>query len=204
MKGGRLQIQEYLAGHKNKEVAVTVERDSGFVTLHPVIDSLGRIGVLTDIALANYIPITQKKYSLGQAALGGIEKAGTTLSNYVKELKLMFAPDTEAYKSVGSFITMGSIFPSAWNWMIFWNTAITVDRAAKVIKRKKRLPHSLPPGISRNTLGRVTNTSPGPSPGLTPKAKQAGKMIKPDKTATQVSKTRMLTASPARLRSFPI
>ena len=33
----------------------------------------------------------------------------------------MFAPDTEAYKSVGSFITMGSIFPSAWNWMIFWN-----------------------------------------------------------------------------------
>ncbi len=121
MKGGRLQIQEYLAGHKNKEVAVTVERGSGLVTLHPVIDSLGRIGVLTDIALANYIPITQKKYSLGQAALGGIEKAGTTLSNYVKELKLMFAPDTEAYKSVGSFITMGSIFPSAWNWMIFWN-----------------------------------------------------------------------------------
>ena len=36
-------------------------------------------------------------------------------------MKLVFTPRTEAYKSVGSFIALGSIFPSAWNWYQFIN-----------------------------------------------------------------------------------
>ena len=38
-----------------------------------------------------------------------------------KELKLIFSPKTEAYKSVGSFITIGKIFPGTWDWHSFWN-----------------------------------------------------------------------------------
>ena len=45
----------------------------------------------------------------------------TNIGHYIKELGLIFSPQTEAYKSVGSFITIGSIFPSSWNWQIFWN-----------------------------------------------------------------------------------
>ena len=30
-------------------------------------------------------------------------------------------PSTGAYKSVGSFIAIGQVFPSAWNWYIFLN-----------------------------------------------------------------------------------
>ena len=33
----------------------------------------------------------------------------------------MFTPSTEAYKSVGSFIAIGQIFPSSWNWYSFFN-----------------------------------------------------------------------------------
>ena len=28
----------------------------------------------------------------------------------------------EMYKSLGGFISIGSIFPSEWNWLSFWNT----------------------------------------------------------------------------------
>ena len=35
----------------------------------------------------------------------------TNIGHYVKELGLIFSPQTEAYKSVGSFIAIGSIFP---------------------------------------------------------------------------------------------
>ena len=51
----------------------------------------------------------------------GADKAFSTIGNYLKELKLIFSPKTEAYKSVGSFIAIGNIFPSAWDWQIFWN-----------------------------------------------------------------------------------
>ena len=39
----------------------------------------------------------------------------------VGELKLIFSPKTEAYKSVGSFITIGNIFPGSWDWHSFWS-----------------------------------------------------------------------------------
>ena len=31
----------------------------------------------------------------------------------------MFTPRTEAYKSVGSFIAIGQVFPASWNWYQF-------------------------------------------------------------------------------------
>ena len=36
-------------------------------------------------------------------------------------MKLIFSPETRAYESLGGFITIGNIFPSVWNWKIFWN-----------------------------------------------------------------------------------
>jgi regulator of sigma E protease len=33
----------------------------------------------------------------------------------------LFKPKTNAYKSVGGFITITKIFPSMWDWQAFWN-----------------------------------------------------------------------------------
>ena len=88
--------------------------------------------------------------------------------------------------------------------MMFSNTAMMVDSAAKVMNRKNSAPHRRPPAIWLKTLGRVTKTRPGPSPLLTPKAEQAGKMIRPDIRATLVSSRVTLMASPVRRRSRPI
>ena len=82
---------------------------------------------------------------------------------------------------------------------MFSNTAITVERAAKDIKRKKSVPNILP-GIAPmelNTLGRERNTSPGPDEGSTPNAEHAGKIISPEKIATNVS-------SPITRRDSPV
>ena len=53
-------------------------------------------------------------------------------------------------------------------------------------------------------LGNVINTRPGPLSGFTPKAKHAGKIIKPDNNATNVSKVHTLIVSPNKRRSLPI
>ena len=85
--------------------------------------------------------------------------------------------------------------------MIFSNTAMMVDRAAKLINTKNRVPQRRPPAIWLKIFGRVTKTSPGPSPGSTPKAKQAGKITSPAISATTVSRMQMFTDSPINVRS---
>ena len=50
-----------------------------------------------------------------------MKRTGTTISDYLKELGLIFSPKTEAYKSVGSIIAIGNVFPGIWNWQILWN-----------------------------------------------------------------------------------
>ena len=76
------------------------------------------------------------------------------------------------------------------------NTAMTVESAAKLMNTKKSVPQTWPSHICSNTLGRVMNTRPGPESGATPKAKQAGKMMRPVASATPVSKAPMVAASP--------
>ena len=52
--------------------------------------------------------------------------------------------------------------------MMFSNTAMIVEKHAKVINRKKNVPQILPPGIWIKTFGSVIKISSGPAPGLIP------------------------------------
>ena len=49
----------------------------------------------------------------------GIRLGYNTLSDYIKQFRLVFTKK-EAVKKVGGFGTMAKIFPSEWDWKIFW------------------------------------------------------------------------------------
>ena len=57
-------------------------------------------------------------YNLLSCIPAGLHKGWETLKGYVDDLK--YVPTAEGAKSLGSFITIGSIFPSTWNWYQFW------------------------------------------------------------------------------------
>ena len=78
---------------------------------------------------------------------------------------------------------------------------MTVEKLAKLMNRKNSEPHSRPPAMSWNTLGRVMKMREGPLSGSTPKEKQAGKMMSPAISATKVSREQMRTASLVRVWS---
>ncbi|MBQ2133683.1 MAG: RIP metalloprotease RseP [Bacteroidales bacterium] len=115
------QVQEVLARHKGDSIVATVARGNEITLVPLATDTLGRIQVAVNANLEDFYTITQKEYSLLSAIPAGIHKASVTVANYFKELKLIFSPKTEAYKSVGSFITIGKIFPGTWDWHSFWN-----------------------------------------------------------------------------------
>lgn len=113
-------VQEILAQNRKGTVYASVQREQDILQIPLLVNDQGMImvGVTNPV---EFIPVTVKEYSFLGAFPAGIRKACQTGANYIRELGLIFTPRTQAYKSVGSFIAIGSIFPGSWNWEIFWN-----------------------------------------------------------------------------------
>ncbi|MBR4802855.1 MAG: RIP metalloprotease RseP [Bacteroidales bacterium] len=118
------EVLEFIAEHPGREVMATVQRDADSLQLLQIplqISPEGFFGIVVEGDLSKFYNVTKQKYTLLQAIPAGIKKAGEQISNYWKQLKLIFTPKTKAYKSVGSFIAIGQIFPGFWNWRAFWS-----------------------------------------------------------------------------------
>ena len=105
-----------LANLAGQLVELEILRGEDTLALTVQVDTAGRIGVILQQP-----EIKTKEYSLLAAIPAGARKTVTTIGGYLQDLKLVFTPRTEAYKSVGSFISIGQIFPSNWNWFSFLN-----------------------------------------------------------------------------------
>lgn len=64
-----------------------------------------------------YTAIT-KEYNLLEAFPAGISHGWNVLTGYVSDLQYIFSK--EGAQSVGSFGTIGDLFPATWNWPAFW------------------------------------------------------------------------------------
>ncbi len=106
--------------HKNEKVNVEVLRGSDTVTLAIQVSDRGLIGVAPK-SPAGYFTFKEYDYNILQAIPAGTVKAYEKTADYLKSLKLLFNPEVKAYESVGGFITIGSIFPSVWDWESFWS-----------------------------------------------------------------------------------
>ncbi|MFL0071815.1 RIP metalloprotease RseP [Tenacibaculum maritimum] len=112
---------------KGKTTTVKVKRGNKEVIIPVQVTNQGKLGVslgqlpMKDLEKLGYYKLSEKSYSFAEAIPAGTEKAWTTLTNYVKQLKKIFNPSTGAYKGLGGFISIGSIFPSEWSAESFWN-----------------------------------------------------------------------------------
>ena len=103
-----------LASMKDSTVTATLIRAGDTLSVPVKVDTSGRIGVYMGMP-----SMEVKRYSLPQAIPAGIKLTGSTIGGYVRDLGLLVRPSTGAYKSVGSFIAIGQVFPSSWDWYQF-------------------------------------------------------------------------------------
>lgn len=103
-----------LEKHTGEEIAVAFLRDADTVTLDMAVDTTGRLGVLL-----MQPDIRSREYTFLSSIPAGFRKTFSTIGGYIQDLKLVATPSTEAYKSVGSFIAIGQIFPASWDWYSF-------------------------------------------------------------------------------------
>jgi regulator of sigma E protease len=119
------EINAVGAKNKNGVVTVKVLRSGDTLLLTNKVSEEGRLGLalLKDEqydSLGIYDVIT-KKYGFFAAFPAGVRKSGEKLQSYIDQFKLILNPETGAYKGVGGFKAMGSIFPTYWSWEAFWN-----------------------------------------------------------------------------------
>ena len=106
--------QKILRQHPGESVPVRIARGADTLIVPLQVDSLGMLGVF----FRN--PILQhRNYTLPEAIPAGCSLAWHSVTGYLQDLRLVATPSTGAYKSVGSFVAIGQVFPSAWNWHQF-------------------------------------------------------------------------------------
>lgn len=105
-----------LSAMRDTQVEASVIRGADTLTVPVKVDTSGRIGVYMQAP-----DIRTEHYSLLKAIPAGLKFTGETISGYVDDLRLLAKPSTGAYKSVGSFIAIGKVFPEKWNWYQFLN-----------------------------------------------------------------------------------
>ena len=121
------ELKKALGAHKNQNVTLTVERKGTTDTLNALVNADGKIGFVlvndADIETLDslgIIKIEKTKFSFLGSFPAGVHLAVQKLSSYINQFKKILSPKTEAYKGVGGFKAMGSIFPPLWDWQSFW------------------------------------------------------------------------------------
>lgn len=113
--------REVLSSYAGAWVDATVLRDADTLSLALQVDSLSRIGVFTMMPQG----VTRRDYTLLESIPAGIAYGYRMIVDYVRDLRLVATPSTGAYKSVGSFISIGQVFPDGWDWLqIFYIMAM--------------------------------------------------------------------------------
>lgn len=115
------EFQKYLYEHRNKIVNVDLVRN-GVKKIIPVrLSEAGQLGLYPNRPVSLFFQMKTIRYGFFESIPAGISKGFKTIADYLKQFKLIFSKHAKGYESLGGFITIGSIFPSQWDWQIFWN-----------------------------------------------------------------------------------
>ena len=125
------EAKAVLLANKGKDIPAVVLRDLKETPLTVKVSKEGTLGVfaggldMKSLEKLGYYKISTKEYGFFESIPVGLEKGKDQLVGYGKQLKMIFNPETKAYKQVGGFAAIYNIFPSSWSWEVFWSiTAI--------------------------------------------------------------------------------
>ena len=116
------EFKNEIKAFKNQIVTLSLIRnETDTVQVNTNVFENGTIGVRANLDLTRYFQLEEKTFTLAQSIPAGISKGYSMVRSYLKQLKLLFKPETKAYEEIGGFIKIGSIFPGTWDWQAFWN-----------------------------------------------------------------------------------
>ncbi|NNF75115.1 MAG: RIP metalloprotease RseP [Flavobacteriaceae bacterium] len=120
------QVEGRLNSLKGQKITVDILRDDQSITRELEVNDDGKVGIMpggtwSDLERLGYYEIVKREYSFGESIGAGLTRFGEQMASYWLQLKLIFSPETGAYKGVGGFKAIYDIFPGQWSWPDFWN-----------------------------------------------------------------------------------
>ncbi len=118
------EINSYLENKKDTYVFFKLLRGNDTVSYKTKVDCNGKIG-LSSLTGKQYDSLKVYKlentsYTFLQSFPAGVSKAVKSLSSYIDQFKMIFKPETGAYKGLGGFKGMTNALPGTWDWETFW------------------------------------------------------------------------------------
>ena len=110
-----MTILEEAKATGNSNVNIAAIRNGEEIALTAKVDSTYKLGVMP--RELGYTPVVHE-YSFFESFPAGVKYGCNVLKGYVSDFKYVFS--SEGAKSVGMFGTIGSMFPSVWDWHRFW------------------------------------------------------------------------------------
>lgn len=116
------QLKEATYKNKNKEIQLVYLHDGDTLEQSIRLNESGLLGVGPVTKPIDLAKVVDVHYSFGQSIEKGFSLGYYTLSDYVSQFKFIFTK--KGASSLGGFGTIAKLFPSTWNWQLFWmNTA---------------------------------------------------------------------------------
>lgn len=122
------QIKPAIINKAGDSIALHVLRDGSPLVINTVVSADTSIGFfpavpsMDEMQAEGLYVFETKKYSLLASFPAGVIKSMDKLGFYIAQFKKILNPSTGAYKGLGGFKSMGSIFPKyEWDWEAFWN-----------------------------------------------------------------------------------
>lgn len=112
------EFANMVARNAGNEVEVKFYRNQQLQSVKISLDNNGKIGAYQK-DFSSDLKVVHKSYGFFESIPKGISQGIGTLVSYVKQFKLVFSK--EGATQIGGFGAIGSLFPSQWNWHIFWN-----------------------------------------------------------------------------------
>ena len=104
--------RKVLEAYRGQDIEASVVRGADTLLLPVRVDSSALIGVY--MQMPDQI-VKVRHYGALDGVGAGLKYGAQTIGGYIQDLKLLFTPSSQAYKSVGSFIAIGEVFPSDWD-----------------------------------------------------------------------------------------
>ncbi len=122
------QVKPAIINRAGDTVTLGVIRDGKQLALKTVINADTSIGFypaipsMDEMQKEGLYQFETKEYGFFASFPAGVSKAVDKLSFYIAQFKKILDPSTGAYKGLGGFKSMGSIFPKyEWDWEAFWS-----------------------------------------------------------------------------------
>ena len=118
------EVTKTLELNKNKKVSIEFIRNNEHKNVEVVTDEYGKLGFMPDITpMENILEQAKVTQEIGFFASipRGFERTIESLTQQVKQFKILFNKQTEGYKQVSGPIGIVKMMPTEFNWTAFWS-----------------------------------------------------------------------------------